>query len=61
MTNQPHALPTLNQIRKAHGWKRDYEKYLPISRFVFRPVGFLLTWTCFLIFSIVWTAVLLGL
>lgn len=44
MTNQPHALPTLNQICKAHGWKRDYEKYLPISRFVFRPVGFLLTW-----------------
>jgi len=44
MTDQLHILPTLNQIRKAHGWKRDYEKYLPISRFVFRPVDFLLTW-----------------
>jgi phosphatidylglycerophosphate synthase len=37
-------LPTLQDIRKAHSWKQDYEKYLPISRFVFRPVGFLLTW-----------------
>jgi phosphatidylglycerophosphate synthase len=36
--------PTLNQIREAHSWKRDYEKYLPISRFFFRPLGFLLTW-----------------
>lgn len=36
--------PTLHEIREAHSWKRDYEKYLPISRFVFRPVGFLLTW-----------------
>ena len=36
--------PSLRQIVDAHAWKRDYEKYLPISRFVFRPVGFLLTW-----------------
>ncbi|MFC1868980.1 CDP-alcohol phosphatidyltransferase family protein [Thermodesulfobacteriota bacterium] len=36
--------PSLVDIRKAHGWKRDYEKYLPISRFIFRPIGFLLTW-----------------
>ncbi len=36
--------PTLKEIRKAHAWKRVYEKYLPLSRFVFRPLGFLLTW-----------------
>jgi phosphatidylglycerophosphate synthase len=36
--------PTLRQIVDAHAWKRDYEKYLPISRFLFRPIGFLLTW-----------------
>lgn len=36
--------PSLKQIRRAHSWKQDYEKYLPISRFVFRPIGFLLTW-----------------
>ncbi len=36
--------PTLNQIRNAHQWKRDYERYLPVSRFLFRPVGFLTTW-----------------
>jgi phosphatidylglycerophosphate synthase len=40
----PLGFPTLNQIREAHSWKRDYEKYLPISRFFFRPLGFLLTW-----------------
>jgi len=36
--------PTLTNIREAHSWKRDYEKYLPFSRFFFRPLGFLLTW-----------------
>lgn len=36
--------PTLREIREAHSWKRVYEKYLPISRFLFRPLGFLLTW-----------------
>lgn len=38
------AYPTLKEIRNAHTWKREYEKYLPLSRFVFRPIGFLLTW-----------------
>ena len=42
MTNS--AYPTLQEIRDTHAWKRDYERYLPLSRFVFRPVGFLLTW-----------------
>lgn len=37
-------MPTLQHIRNAHSWKREYEKYLPISRFIFRPLGFLLTW-----------------
>jgi len=36
--------PTLHKIISAHGWKRAYERYLPLSRFVFRPVGFLATW-----------------
>jgi len=36
--------PTLNQIRDAHQWKRHYEKYLPVSRFLFRPAGFLVRW-----------------
>ena len=44
MTAKLNTLPTLQDIREAHSWKRDYEKYLPISRFVFRPMGFLLTW-----------------
>jgi hypothetical protein len=42
MTKKP--LPTLMEIRAAHEWKRDYERYLPLSRYLFRPVGFLLTW-----------------
>jgi phosphatidylglycerophosphate synthase len=36
--------PSLNQIREAHSWKRDYEKFLPLSRYIYRPLGFLLTW-----------------
>lgn len=44
MTKHHTASPKLQEIRKAHGWKRDYEKYLPLSRFFFRPLGFLLTW-----------------
>lgn len=36
--------PTLLEIIDAHSWKKDYERYLPLSRFVFRPIGFLLTW-----------------
>ncbi len=36
--------PTLQEIRDTHAWKYEYEKYLPLSRFVFRPIGFLLTW-----------------
>jgi phosphatidylglycerophosphate synthase len=36
--------PTLQEIRDAHTWKRDYERYLPLSRYVYRPLGFLVTW-----------------
>lgn len=36
--------PTLKEISEAHSWKRDYERYLPLSRYLFRPPGFLLTW-----------------
>ena len=38
------AAPTLRDIRVAHGWKRGYERYLILSRFLFRPAGFALTW-----------------
>ena len=38
------TFPTLQEIRYTHAWKREYERYLPLSRFVFRPAGFLLTW-----------------
>ncbi len=36
--------PSLNQIREAHSWKRDYERFMPLSRYVYRPIGLLLTW-----------------
>lgn len=36
--------PTLQEIRDAHAWKREYERYLPVSRYVFRPIGFVVTW-----------------
>lgn len=39
-----YTRPTLQEICNSHTWKRDYEKYLPLSRYVFRPLGFLLTW-----------------
>lgn len=37
-------MPTLREIREAHGLKKEYERYLPLSRYAFRPVGFWLTW-----------------
>jgi glycosyltransferase involved in cell wall biosynthesis len=37
-------LPSLKQIRGSHAWKREYEKFLPLSRYFYRPIGFLLTW-----------------
>ena len=36
--------PTLKDIRSAHTWKRNYERYLPLSRYIFRPIGFVMTW-----------------
>lgn len=38
------GVPTLEEIRAAHRWKREYERYLPLSRYIFRPLGFRLTW-----------------
>lgn len=38
------APPTLQEILAAHSWKREYERYLPLSRYVFRPIGFRATW-----------------
>ena len=39
-----YKYPTLKEIRDAHGWKRKYERYLPLSRYLFRHLGFLVTW-----------------
>ena len=36
--------PSIREIREAHSWKRNYERFLPVSRFIFRPVSFLVTW-----------------
>src|SRR2546422_2514408 len=38
------AAPTLSDIRHAHRERHDYERYLVVNRFLFRPVGFVLTW-----------------
>lgn len=38
------SVPTLEKIRAAHSWKGEYERYLPLSRYIFRPLGFRLTW-----------------
>jgi len=37
-------LPSLREICESHSWKRDYEKFMPLSRYIYRPIGFLLTW-----------------
>lgn len=44
MKDANRHFPTLDEIEAAHGWKRAYERYLPLSRYLFRPVGFWLTW-----------------
>lgn len=36
--------PTLAEIIESHGWKKEYERFLPLSRFIFRPIGFLVTY-----------------
>ena len=41
------SLPTLREIREAHGSnpvRREYERYLLFNGYLFRPIGFLLTW-----------------
>jgi hypothetical protein len=44
MERQMNHYPTLHKIREAHAWKRDYERYLPLSRYVYRPFALLVTW-----------------
>lgn len=46
MNEEKKSFPTLKDIKASHGWKKNYEKYLFLSRFLFRPIGFLLTWIC---------------
>lgn len=36
--------PLLKEIIAAHSWKREYERYMPIIRYAYRPMGFLATW-----------------
>lgn len=36
--------PSLAEVRAAHATKRDYERYLFVSRYLFRPLAFLATW-----------------
>lgn len=38
------VFPSLREIHESHSWKRDYEKFMPLSRYIYRPIGFLLTW-----------------
>lgn len=38
------AAATLGDIRLAHRERHGYERYLVVNRFLFRPVGFVLTW-----------------
>jgi hypothetical protein len=44
MEPQINHYPSFYEIREAHGWKRDYERYLPFSRYIYRPIAFLVTW-----------------
>ena len=40
-------MPALREIREAHGSnqvRREYERYLFFNGYLFRPIGFLLTW-----------------
>jgi hypothetical protein len=39
-----HVTVTLARIRAEHASKREYERWLPLSRWGFRPVAFALTW-----------------
>jgi hypothetical protein len=63
--NAKSNFPTLEDIRGAHSWKRDYERYLPLSRYFFRPIGFVLTWAAIRIKltseTVSWLSGLLGL
>jgi phosphatidylglycerophosphate synthase len=34
----------LRDILDAHEWKREYERFMPLARFIYRPVSFWLTW-----------------
>src|SRR4030042_5450838 len=38
------SYPALFQIYQSHSWKRDYERYMPLSRYVYRLAGFHVTW-----------------
>lgn len=47
MKGNTQSFPMLREIRKAHGSnaaRREYERYLFVNTYLFRPIGFLLTW-----------------
>jgi hypothetical protein len=44
MNKTRHKLPTLQEIKEAHVSRWWYEQYLPLNTYIFRPIGFRLTW-----------------
>lgn len=44
MNKTKHKLPTLQEIKEAHVSRWWYEQYLPLNTYIFRPIGFRLTW-----------------
>ena len=38
------VVSTVADIRAAHGFKWEYERFLPLSRYIFRPLAFRATW-----------------
>lgn len=44
MKKTMHKLPTLQEIKEAHVSRWWYEQYLPLNTYIFRPIGFRLTW-----------------
>ncbi|MDD5559543.1 CDP-alcohol phosphatidyltransferase family protein [Candidatus Methylomirabilis sp.] len=44
MNKTKHKLPTLQEIQEAHVSRWWYEQYLPLNTYIFRPIGFRLTW-----------------
>lgn len=44
MKNHVQSMPTLREICDAQGIKKDYDRYLLLGPYFFRPIGYLVTW-----------------